>query len=403
MQVRVSERRNSQKELRGEGATVPNQPEDLIFPSDTIRLPKSTLSRLCREYQLEVHRDTASDYNRALWTYIHQTNDRGPLASVLEEVWAGQTAVVWYKPPERTVVEAAVARLREGATDYFAQPIIVPVEQMADDQAYVIGACHAVLAGEQVTVVRLRARSGFSRSSDGINVTWEPTIGMATVILNTARGYIELRASSGLVPRLLARLETLFGIPETEMRPELIAPFARQTEQVADWLDGRAVRTNSRPDVILREITPEQRQAVLRILDAVSDAIAQPGEVSLDDVIAEVRESLVGPIDLTSVPLSVLMIAGFEQIGLTAEEGRDIREGPLYHALRERIEHYGGFVRFPVNEVDGNVRWHTIRLGYTTNSVAFSTKATEAAIKKVREVLLRASEGALEVARDGRP
>lgn len=364
-----------------------NRPEDLIFPHDTIRLPKSTLADLCREYGLETMSDTVGDYNQAIWRYINTTNDQSPLSRVLNRVFAGQIAVVWFKPDDPGVVGRAAQMLRSGRTNYFEHVINIPIQDMRDDRAYVVGAARVPLAGDTVDMVRLRTRSGMTRESDGIEVYWRPTVSTATMIFNVHEGYIELRSNSGTVPRVLDRVEPIIGIPGTVLRPQLIAPFAENLEKVADKLGGTAFRTDSRLDGFLSRITREQIEAVMGILDAVSAAIRDPDAVDLEEEIDEFRERLVGDVDLTSVPLSVLMLAGFQQIGVTADAGRDVREAAFYRLTRESMHHHGGYISFPVTEEDGSTKEHTIRLGATTNSVAFSTKSTEAAIKRVRTVL----------------
>ena len=377
--------------ILGWGVNV-NRPENLIFPHDTIRLPKSVLADLCREYELEVGSDNLGGYNQAIWRYINSTNDQGPLSLVLNRIFAGQIAVVWFRPSDPGLVRRAAEMLRRGRTNYFERVINIPAEEMDEDRAYVVGAARATLAGETVELVRLRTRAGLTRESDGIEVYWRPTISTATMIFNTEGGYIELRSNSASVPRVLDRIEPIIGIPETVLKPQLIAPFAENLEQVADALGGTAIRADSRPDAFLRRITPEQVQAVMGILDAVSSALRDPDAIDLEDEIDQFRERLVGDVDLTAVPLSVLMLAGFQQIGVTADSGRDVREAAFYQLMRESVHHHGGYISFPVTEDDGSRRDHTIRLGATTNSVAFSTKATEAAIRTVRRVLFDLDE-----------
>lgn len=366
-----------------------NRPENLVFPHDTIRLPKSVLADLCREFDLEVQADNLAEYNQAIWRYITSTNDQSPISRVLNRVFAGQTAVVWFRPDDPDVVRRAADMLRAGRTNYFEGIMTVPVDEMEEDRAYVLGATRATLGGASVELVRLRTKSGRTRESDGMNVYWRPAVSTATMIFNVEEGYIELRSNSATVPRVLDRVEPIIGIPETVLKRQLIAPFAENLERVADELGGNAIRADSRPDAFLRRITPEQVEAVMGILDVVSAAIRDPDAIDLEDEIAEFRERLIGDVDLTTVPLSVLMLAGFQQIGVIADTGRDVREAALYRLTRESIHHHGGYISFPVEEEDGSRQEHTIRLGATTNSVAFSTKATEAAIRKVRTVLFR--------------
>jgi len=60
---------------------------------------------------------------------------------------------------------------------------------------------------------------------------------------------------------------------------------------------------------------------------------------------------------------------------------------PLYDTLRPYLQHQGGFIKFnrPVNGVEKSF---TIRVGLTSDSIYFTTPATEEVIEFVRNQVI---------------
>ncbi len=369
-----------------------NRAEDLIYPRDLLGMPREVLDVIVRRLNLDENVEgTVPGLATQIWRYVNETNDVSPLTSMLDRVFAGRIGLAWYRPRNIQIITGAERRLREGRTNFYDTRINWNAGDLNSGHAMVVGAAQTEMAGQEVTIVRLVAKLRDERVTDGLSFERKPVIILASLVLNPAHGCIEIRANSEAVPKLIERISVLLGIPETEMRPELIAPFAERAEEVADQLGGRLVSTRSRPDTIIQQMQPSQVEAVVEILGAVDQAISDPDSIDLPSVIVSARERLSLGGAYADLPLSTLVLANFQSIGMTAEENRDAREGPLYQFARPGIHHHGGYIRFPVllgNRTDQ----HTIRLGATTNSVAFITKADEYAIARVRQVLFELEE-----------
>lgn len=365
-----------------------NDLEDLVFPVDLAGVPKELLVRMAREIGMEPD-GTVPQLASQLWTHVRQTRRTDLLSMVLDYVFAGKIGVSWYRPTSRDVVARVVDHLagKQGGTDYYNGVIELDLQDLEDGRAYIIGAARGFLGGENVHVVRLLTKVRETKEVEGLYVRRRSITAMATLVVNPSQGYVELRAGSTAVPRVVSRVAELLRVPDSELQPQLIAPFAELAEMVADRLQGHLVGTVSKPDTYIGNLTEEQLDALLEVLEAVSDAIADPEGTDLTQVIIDARPRLLGVSDPSSVPLPALLLSGFQTIGLRTDRESDARVGPLYQLLRPALQHHGGFIRFPVEDPPGRIEWHTIRLGVTTNSVAFHTKASEAAVRKVRTVL----------------
>jgi hypothetical protein len=375
--------------LRTRKGVFVNRPEDLVFPADVYGLPKDTLSNIARGLSLKQTGNSMELTNRIV-DYVKNNNSTEPYSWSLNRIFAGRIAVSWFKPSGPTDIDNLISELeRKG---HFEGVAPVDPDEAEIDRIHILGAAKANMAGEDIVLVRAQLKVREAKGTYGTQLATRPIVFLSTLLLNSERNYLEMRASSAASGRFADYISNMMGIPLDELRPHLIAPFAERIEEVADRLGGIVSGTVSKPDTFLENLIEDQVEAILDALDAVgvylgSDPDDGYPEVELETVLRTTRERLTTELDFTGVPFSSIMLAGLQTIGMKAEDG-DARKGALYKFARPGVQHHGGFIRFPTEESSDTKDWHSIRLGTTTNSVSFNSKTSESAIKKVRDVIL---------------
>jgi len=160
-----------------------------------------------------------------------------------------------------------------------------------------------------------------------------------------------------------------------------MAPYGNNIERIADALDGEFIDTTAKPELLLEELTPEQSNAVLRILQALDGYFEDDDITSLEQGLNEARTEL-GE-DAQDIPFTALVLAGLEKVGFGVSD-KDLRSSQLYNYFRGYMQHQGGDISFSCREkfID---KKYTIQVGITTNSIFFKRRATENAVRYVRD------------------
>ncbi|MEN6325766.1 MAG: hypothetical protein ABFD18_06130 [Syntrophomonas sp.] len=361
-------------------------PIKLILKEDIGRLSKDILNELCDT--LEIPED-ASPYDLADIIYDEFLSSKEKMGIIYDSlhnvVYAGRRAITWFSLPD----EIELINLPEAFEQRFGikpyDSIIKRNPQSIGKSALVIGACSC--GNKNRHLIRFLVGSGATRLPYGGSYNTHPISTLVSTIIDFDEKFIEIRSDPKYNARILREYSILLGLNDKKMIGPIkpIEPYGNRVEELAKKLDGSVFKTDSRPDIILKQqLSEEQVAATASILVAIDEYFEQQ-DINLLSERLTIGKNTLG--SLADLPFSLALLSGLERVGISVNEVDDIKYQPLLVALKPYLESLGGFIRFPVNE-NGIESYHTIRVGLTTKSVSFRTYASEFAIDKVRKVIL---------------
>lgn len=360
-------------------------PTKLVLKEDIGKLPKELLDELCDGLEIPENADPYDLANIIYSEYNSSQEKMGIIYSSFKDiVYAGRRAVTWFSLPEdleKVDLQAAFEE-RLGIKPY--EGIIQRNAQSIGKSAAVVGASSYGETNRHL--IRFLVGSGATRLPFGGDYNTYPTSTLISTIIDFDERFIEIRSDPKYNIRILKEYAVLLGMASKRITGTIkpIEPYGNKVDELAEKLGGWVFKTDSRPDIILKQPNEEQVAATASMLIAIDQFFEEQDLKLLGDRLSQGRNALG---ELADLPFSLVLLSGLEKVGVSVKEADDVKFQPLLVALKPHLESLGGFIKFPVNE-NGIEAYHTIRVGLTTKSVSFRTYATEDAIEKVRGVIL---------------
>lgn len=356
-----------------------NKIVDIAFFPDILRLPKQTLKEICTDVRLDTN-GTAYDLAQRLWDSI-KTGNREGLTVVENRLLAGKTTVTWFKIDN----EGALSRFKEILQQIQNNPFESIKKIEASDltsEPMLIAAAEGKNNNE--IYLRYAYNSGNRRSINGTEVYLVPKSEITTVYIDTEKDIIEVRTDAKNSIKIASSIATMVDQQITLQHVEILAPFGKDVEQIANALNGELIDATSTPEFVFEDFNEQQATAILDILNALNDFFDEENEETLIENLKSASETF-GE-HLLTAPFTALILNGMERVGLRVNEG-DLRGHPLYDTFRPFLQHQGGFIKFK-RPIGGIEKSFTVRVGLTTDSIFFTTPATEEVIQYVREQIV---------------
>lgn len=356
-----------------------NKIADITFLPDLIKLPKDSLKEICTDLRLDTT-GTSFDLAQRLWDCIDSGGHRG-LESLENRLLSGKTSVTWFKVVDIKTLQALKSHLVNEEHSLFESVLNIEASELTSDPKLIA----AAEINENEILLRYVYNSGNRRTVSGTRVFTTPKSELITAYLNLNDGIVEIRTDAKNAIKIGSAITKIADLDIILEHKAILASFGNDVEQIASALEGELIDATSTPELDLEDFTEEQAQAVLNILNALNTYFDGDSE-------AELIESLKGASEtfgehLSTAPFTALILNGMERVGMRKNVG-DLRGQPLYDTLRPYLQHQGGFIKFKFPD-NGVEKTYTIRVGLTTDSVYFTTPATEEVIKFVRENLVQ--------------
>ncbi|UQZ84568.1 hypothetical protein SK3146_03823 [Paenibacillus konkukensis] len=356
-----------------------HQITDIVFFPDVLRLPKLTLKEICTDLMLETN-GTVFDLSTRIWDTINAGN-RELLERCNNRLLAGKTSVTWFKIENEGALRGFKAMLEGLPRNPFEHINEVLPRDVTSEPVLI-----AASVGHNDTDIYLRYmyNSGNRREVNGTNVQIVPKCEVATVFINQETDLIEVRTDSRNANNIASHIARMIGQQITLEQKKILAPYGNNVELIANVLQGELVDATSTPEFIFEDFNEQHTKAIIDILNALNTFFDEEDEAGL---VQNLRQSsqFFGE-HLLTTPFVALILNGMERVGLRVNEG-DLRGRPLYDTLRPYLQHQGGFIKFnrPVNGVEKSF---TVRVGLTSDSIYFTTPATEEVIEFVRNQVI---------------
>lgn len=356
-----------------------NKIVDIVFFPDLIKLPKESLKEICTDLRLDTA-GTSFDLAQRLWDYVVSESREG-LNLLENRLLSGKTSVTWFKVEELAGLRDLKQKLQNADNSLFENVLTIEAGDLTSEPKLIA----AAEVNENEILLRYVYNSGNKRTISGTEVYITPKSEITTAYLNLSDGIVEVRTDARHATKIASAITNIVGVNMVLEPQEILAPYGNNVEQIANALDGELIDATSTPEIPLESFTEDQAQSILDILNALNSYFDDESETELIESLKSASESF-GE-HLLTAPFTALILNGMERVGMRTNVG-DLRGQPLYDTLRPYLQHQGGFIKFkfPVNGVDKSF---TIRVGLTTDSVYFTTPATEEVIQYVRNNLLQ--------------
>lgn len=229
---------------------------------------------------------------------------------------------------------------------------------------------------------RIEVETGVRPRAYGTQVTVENAVRLVTVVVDLAAKYLEIRAGNTLKKPTMQFLTNTMGIPLIEATN--FRNFEGELDGLATVLG--ATVTGAHSTIALdQELDDGVYDRLGRVIEALDNAIAidDPGLGNLEFAISEYKR------DPSHQPIMLVLLNGLGALGMEIsrlKDSGDLRVQLLYRLLKPLAEHAHGYLKLLFGH-----QTHTIRIGFTTNTLEFRTDANEELIKFVRERVATAS------------
>lgn len=356
---------------------------DLLQLSDLMRLPKDTLQNICKD--IGINADGSLDYlAERIWKYVEERPEEKD--AVLDKcrnlVFAGKTSVVWYHSTSEGIRNVRNLLKQNHEFDPFER-VYIPQPSDVTSEPYLIGAVSGFPGGGKI-LMRFIHKTGIIKNIVGSSIDRYPRTLITTAIVDEPAGYLEVRAAPDAAELVARKFAELIRQQISLELTRVVAPFGNKIERLADALNGELIDAVSKPGDVLEEFTTEQADSVVQILSALDEYFLSNNISDLETALADAKLKL-GE-DNAATPFRVLILNGLSKISLSAPG--ELRKLALFDYINPKLEHQGGYVRFPVME-DGLQKRYTIRVGMQSNSIYFMGYATENTISHVRSRILQ--------------
>lgn len=364
---------------------MPNAHLDLIFPSDVARLPKQMLQDLSVDAGLPSE-GAVTELASRLWAAVQQTGDgrRLYLNNSLSSIYGGRCSIMWltFDPGAECVAS------REDLTQRFGFDPFETISQPGPEQ---VGTMPRLIGITEVNDGRYLARyvvkTRVGRRVSGYGISEDATLALLTVLVDENQGFVEIRGDRRASDATVRVIQQLFSDGLRLHRTDILNAFNNSIEDLADALNGKLMEAVSKPDALVENLTQDQFRSVVDILQCVGQYLVAGDITAIEETLVATRDALAATdADFTGMPFMAVILAGMQKLNLASVD-QDLRMQPLYSYLGPVLQHQGGYIVFPVQK-EGDAEY-TIRVGIQANTIAFYTPATEAALDRVRTVILQ--------------
>ncbi|WP_027937319.1 hypothetical protein [Anaeroarcus burkinensis] len=359
--------------------TIPN----VVLRSDFAHLSKEDLRTICTELEL-TQTGSVDDLSGRIWDKIKDNKElqNTALDAHQSKLLCGKTAITWYNLQAGASLKGAKKLIIASLGRNPFEEKKIPSQSELTTDPVIIGATQGKT--EHDYYLRFMYRSGVLTHSSGVESVLIPLSKIVTVYINEELGCIEVRANSKIAKIIAAKLAKLIEQTITLEQIKIMAKYGNNIEAIANELKGDFIDATAKPELLLKDFNTEQADAVLNMLKALDSFFEDDNIDILKEELEEARGKLGS--DAMEIPFTALVLAGLEKVGLGVS-GKDLRGNQLYNYLNEYMQHQGGCIQFkcPENQLSQS---YTVRVGLNTNSVSFSTPATESAIKYVRDRII---------------
>ena len=356
-----------------------NKIVDIVFFPDIIKLPKESLKEICTDLRLDTT-GVSFDLAQRLWDYVVSESREG-LNLLEDRLLSGKTSVTWFKVGELAALQDIKMSLLNAENSLFDNVLTIEAGDLTSEPKLIA----AAEINENEILLRYVYNSGNKRTISGTEVYITPKSEITTAYLNLSEGIVEVRTDAKHATKIASAITNILNVEIVLEPQEILAPFGNNVEQIANALNGELIDATSTPELNFENFSVEQAQGIFDILNALNLYFDEENETEFIESSRSASETF-GE-HLLTAPFTALILNGMERVGMRTNVG-DLRGQPLYDTLRPYLQHQGGFIKFkfPVNGVDKSF---TIRVGLTTDSVYFTTPATEEVIQYVRNNLLQ--------------
>lgn len=358
-----------------------NKIVDIVFFPDLIKLPKESLKEICTDLRLDTS-GTSYDLAQRVWDYV-VTGSREGLEVVQNRLLSGKTSVTWFKVENVDSFRRIKNKLETSEPHLLENVLTVEANELTSEPKLIA----ATEVNENEILLRYVYNSGNKRTISGTEVFITPKSEITTAYLNLQDGIVEVRTDAKNAIKIASAITKMVDEDDELVlkQQRILAPFGNDVEQIANALSGELIDATSTPELDFENFTEEQTDAILNILNALNAYFDDENDVELIDNLKSASETF-GE-HLLTAPFTALILNGMERVGMRTNMG-DLRGQPLYDTLRPYLQHQGGFIKFNFL-VNGVEKSFTIRVGLTTDSVYFTTPATEEVINFVRNNLIQ--------------
>lgn len=352
---------------------------------DINKLPKRILKEICLDLDIDDN-GTSSELAVKISEQTLQKNNVTVFEKYEEYLLAGRGSISWFK------VTGSLYDLEKNLKAFSDSPFEKVITKNNNDLTTepLVFAATEPLSDKYFLRLAFRDGNSTTLSMAGREIT--PKITQSTVLVDTEKNILEVRASSHQANKIATKLIDIVNNNEKTTdeveasQINILSNFDNEAGELANKLNGNLRESMDIPNQLYEDITDEQVQSIAVILKSIDKALQTDDIKQLITELENSKDTLVE--NFPNAPFLSLILAGLGTVRLGKSIGiDDLRESPLYETLAPYLENQGGYIDYPYNEA-GVTTEGSIQVGKTTQTINFSKFASENAIRKVRDVIL---------------
>lgn len=353
--------------------------KDVIFFHDVYNLPKQVLVETCKALNIPAE-GKVSVLAQRLWASARENTEvKEVIANICkEEILAGRTSSSWFTSSTDAIKNIKNLVVDGGDFDPFST-IRHPNVDSLGEEPVLIAAANGDVGGKYI--FRYMFKNGDTKELLEEQVTTRPRLDYATLLVNEADGFLEVRAEHKTAIKIANSFSRLIRQEKTIGPVSVLGKYGHNTEKLADALGGRLFDMVAKPGQVLKNFSVKQAASVVKILVAVDTYFRNENFSILRKELDQARNALGD--EFSTATVTALILNGMEKVSFGTGE-IDLRNNPLYEFLKTNLEQSGNMIRFPVPGLGE----YTIRVGIKSDNIVFQTSASEKVIDYVRSAIL---------------
>lgn len=371
--------------------------QDIVLLEDLLKLPKDILKEICTELNLPSE-GLADELTRIIWEKIN--NNKTSMNLVLEpyknRLFCGKSpSLSWFKVIENNT-QKQLTLIDNESKDLSIKKIIIknlgynPFEHIQIPDESQLTTTPTVISAANISddeyffrfMYKIRNTQAFYANK----ITTYPKNKIITVLVNEKNKILEIRGDFNSVNKISSYIATtLLGNYLSLEKINLSKKFNNNVDCIARCLDGQITSTSSVANGDLN-LTIEESNTLLEIFTRLNSFFNN--NIETDELIAYLENiKSQNEILFSNTNFETLLLTGLKNLGLATNNETDLKEQPLYTAVKPFVIDRIGSVLFNVM-INNMSEEYTAHIAFNKNSIYFQGWITEEVICKIREELI---------------
>lgn len=349
---------------------------EILTFNDISKICKDSLIKMCEHFSLD-EIGSVADLAQRLWTY-YQAGNQKEFEAFNDMIFTPRGSISWFSVVEGTL-DNVISNIKQETDNPFEK--MLEVSSTLDTTPFL----YAAAEEDDGYYLKYAFNKGniFINDIDGRKSVPKREFGI--VFINLDLNIIEIRSPFNNTSIIAKEISKAAGEDVVLERTDILLNHGDKVENFATSLNGSLVEVIDVPSLENKEL--EITNDIYDILACIDESIEKDEYTNLELKLKEMGELI--NTNFPDSSYTLLLLAGLSQIRLGTVQlentsTADIRDTPLYTALKPYLKNTMGFIEMKENH-DGVIEYYKIQVGVNSKTVSLGGNFTEEILSKIRQ------------------